>query len=109
MSDTLSAQAGVGSEVRKVSKKEIDAIGTKKVKVRFHATDTLNGAANEVRVGVNGVTYRYQYDTEVEVPVAVLHAIDNAVMVKYTQNLAKPNEGLKATHVKRYGYEKVGK
>lgn len=55
----------------------------KRVKIRI--LEAEGESAGDVLVGVNGVMYQLQRDTELEVPQKVVWALDNALESRFTQ------------------------
>lgn len=75
----------------------------KRVTVRVHSQDKPGGK-DDVFVGVNGEFFLLKRDVDIDVPEAVYHALNNAVMDLYDQ---KPDGTLECRQVHQYPFSKV--
>lgn len=80
------------------------ALSGKRTKVKFSRNPDAGGNPNNVYIGINGVTYGYQYETEVEVPDEVLEVADNALMEKFYMD---EKNNLVSQTVRRFPYSVV--
>ena len=74
-----------------------------RIMVNFHNHEGEAGAS-DVFVSVNGTAYTFPREIDVEVPIEVLGAIDNAVITKFSRS--SKGEDI-SRDVKRYPYSKV--
>ena len=74
-------------------------------KVKIIINEAEGESAGDVLVGVNGVLFQLQRDTELEVPQKVVWALDNAVESRYTQVTHKDGSiEMQERKVKTYPY-----
>jgi len=85
-------------------KKKVGGAAPKRVKVRIHNQEGVVGGTADVFVGVNGRGYQIKREEDVELPVEVLHALDNAVMTV----VERGDDGNEIQReIKRFAYSKV--
>lgn len=75
-----------------------------RIKVRFHNQEGIPGGTDDIFVGVNGKGYQIQREKDVDLPKAVLHAIDNAVITRTERDA----DGVEVDRdIKRFPYSVV--